>query len=49
MISRTILKFGQIRPRTAELSALDHLERRKCCQHSSAFILDQNFFILAGN
>ena len=40
MISRTSSNFGQIRPRTAELNAL---------KHSSSFIFDWIFFILAGN
>ena len=40
IISRTSSNFGQIRPRTAEFAALEH---------SSAFIFDRIFFILAGN
>ena len=48
-------KFGQIRPRTAELAALERLEKspltynwEKSCEHSSAFIFNWIFFILAG-
>ena len=47
-------KFGKIRPWTAELAALEHLKKipidlqwERCCEHSSAFISDQIFFILA--
>ena len=50
------LKFGSIRPWTAELAALERLKKMaidlqwgKCCDHSSAFIFDWNFSILAGN
>ena len=53
--SRTTLKFGQIGPRTAELAALEHLEKilidlkwEKSCEHSSAFIFNWIFLILAG-
>ena len=54
--SRMSSKFGQIRPCTAELAALDGLKIisinykwEKCCDYSSAFIFDWNRFILAGN
>ena len=42
--------FGQIPTPTPELSALSRL--KNCCKmlcHSSAFIFDRIFFILAGN
>ena len=49
-------KLGSIRRRTYELAALERLEkspltynRRKSCDHSSAFIFQWIFFILAGN
>ena len=48
--------FGQIRPWTVELDVLERLkkiatdlQREKCCEHSSAFIFDLNFFVPAGN
>ena len=53
--SQTSLKFGQIRPRTAELAALERLEKfpidlkwEKSCEHSSSFIFDLINLILAG-
>ena len=55
IISRTSSKLGQIRPRTVELAALERLKIshrlivEKSCQHSSSFIIDWIFFILAGN
>ena len=39
-------KFGQMRPLVS--MATDRVIIRKCCQHSSAFIFDRIFFILAG-
>ena len=45
--SRMSVNFRQIPSWTAELAALERLE--KCCGHSNAFILDWIFFILAGN
>ena len=55
--SRTSSKFGQIGPRTAELAALERLEKspstynlmEKSCEHSSSFIFDSIILILAGN
>ena len=54
--SRMSSKFGKICPWTAELAALERLKKipidlqwERCCEHSSAFISDQIFFILAGN
>ena len=54
--SRMSTKFGQIRPWTAELSVIEglkkltiDLQREKCCDHSSAFIFDGNYFSLARN
>ena len=55
IISRASSNFGQIRSRTAELAALERLKNShrlimgKTCQHSSSFIFDWIFFILAGN
>ena len=52
-VMRTCIKawmssnFGQIPPPTPELSALARL--KNCCEHSSAYIFDWIFFILAGN
>ena len=53
--SRMSSKFGKIRPWTAELAALERLKKipidlqwERCCEHSSAFISDQIFFILTG-
>ena len=50
--SRTSSKFGQIGPRTAELAALERLEKsplwEKSCEHSSSFIFDLINLILAG-
>ena len=45
------LNFGRISPLTAELAALECLEKMpySFLALSSAFILDWNFFILAGN
>ena len=54
--SRVSSNFGQIRPWTAELDAIERLkkiaidlQREKYCEHSSAFVLDLIFFVLAGN
>ena len=56
MRSRMSSKFGKIRPWTVELAALERLKKipidlqwERCCNHSSAFISNQIFFILAGN
>ena len=52
IISRENSNFGQIRSRTAELAALERLKnshRLITCYHSSSFIFDWIFFILAGN
>ena len=47
--SRMSSKFGQIRPRTVELAALERLKNRcKCCDHS-IIIFDRIFFMFAGN
>ena len=44
------LNFGPTPPPTTELTALEHLKIDvKSCDHSSAFIFDWSFFILAGN
>ena len=49
------LNFHQIKLRTAELSALERLEKNidlqweKYCGHSSAFIFDWIFFNRVGN
>ena len=44
------LNFGPIPPLTTELAALEHLKIDvQSCDHSSAFIFDWIFFILAGN
>ena len=40
-------KFGQMQPLVS--MATIELKWGKCCVHSSAFIFDQIFFILAGN
>ena len=40
--------FNQIRPLTTELHALEHL-KSQCSEHTSNFIGDCIFFILAGN
>ena len=40
-------KFGQMRPLVS--MATIELKWGKCCVHSSAFIFDRIFFILAGN
>ena len=49
-ISRMSSNFGQIRPLTAELSALECLKINiLCCGHSSIFVFQWIFFILAGN
>ena len=45
--SRPSSKFEQIGPWTAELAALGPLEIS--CEHSSTFIFNWIFFILAGN
>ena len=49
--SRMSSKFGQMRPRTAELTALERLEKspEKSCEHSSSFIFDSIILICAGN
>ena len=50
IISPTGLKFSEIQPGTAELAALEHLEKwEKCYEHSSAFIFGWIFIILAGD
>ena len=42
--------FSTIRPRPAELAALELLKLDVfCCQHSSNFIFHRGFFIFAGN
>ena len=51
--SRTSTKFGQIWPRTAELTARERLEKsplimEESCEHSSSFIFDWINLILAG-
>ena len=49
--SRTISKFGQIGPRTAELAALERLEKSPKTYNGRNlvnFILNWIFFILAG-
>ena len=44
------LNFGGISPLTAEFAALERLKKYLlACYHSSAFIFDWIFFILAGN
>ena len=44
------LNFNQIRQLTTELLALERLQNQCICfEHSSAFIFDWAFFILAGN
>ena len=54
IISWTSSKFGQIGPRTAELAALERLEKSpetyngRNLEQSSAFIFNWIFFILAG-
>ena len=49
--SRTNSKFCQIGPRTAELAALERLEksRGKQCHHIFSAIFDRILFIFAGN
>ena len=43
------LNFGRILPLTSELAALERLKKRHIILlHSSAFIFDRIFFILAG-
>ena len=56
IIFRTSSNVSKIRPRTAELAALERLKKilidlywGKSCLHSSSFIFDWIFFILAGN
>ena len=50
MKARMSSNFGQIPTPTPELSALARLKIAvQCCDHSSAFIFDWIFFILAGN
>ena len=56
IISRTSSKFGQIGPKTAELTALERLEKsplrlimEESCERSSSFIFDWINLILAGN
>ena len=54
--ARRSLKFSQIRPPTAELAALERLQKipidiyweKRCC-HFLLAVLDQIYFILAGN
>ena len=56
-VTRTTIKalltsnFDQIRLLAAEVAAIERLEKQweKCCDHSSAFIFEWTFFILAGN
>ena len=44
------LNFGGISPLTAEFAALERLKKDLLvCYHSSAFVFDWIFFILAGN
>ena len=52
----TEFNLGQIGPRAAELAALERIKTipidllwEKCCGHSSEFIFNWVFFILAGN
>ena len=48
--SRTSSNFDQVRPLTAELSALECLKINiLCCGHSSIFVFQWIFCILAGN
>ena len=54
--SRTSSKFDKIGPRTAELAAIERLEKKahrlimkKVCDHSTSFIFVFIIFILAGN
>ena len=48
--SRISSNFDYIRPLTAELSALEYLKINiLCCGHSSIFVFQWIFFILAGN
>ena len=47
--SRMSSNFDQIRPLTAELSALECLKNILCCGHSCIFVFQWIFFILAGN
>ena len=51
IISQTSSNLSQIRPRTVELAALEHLEKSplKSCEHSSSFIFDSIILIVAGN
>ena len=42
------LNFGKISSMTSELAALERLKNQLSCDHSSAFIFDWIFFILAG-
>ena len=55
MISRTSSNLGQIRPRTAELAALERLKNPhrlimgKPCHHIFSAIFDRILFIFAGN
>ena len=49
-ISRMSSNFDQIRPLTAELSALECLKNQYlCCGHSGIFVFQWIFFILAGS
>ena len=54
--SRMCLNFGQIRPLTTELAALECLKKishrlimGKCCLHADSFIFDQIIIKVAGN
>ena len=48
--ARMSLNFGKIPSLTSELNALERQKNNeKCCDHSSSFIFDWIFFILAGN
>ena len=55
MRARRSSKFGQIRPRTAELAALERLKnphrliREKWCCHFFSAVFEESLFILAGN
>ena len=54
-VTRTIIKawnglnFGLIPSPSTELAALERLKSQYCCDHSSSFIVDWIFFILADN
>ena len=54
-VTRTIIKawnglnFGLIPSPSTEVAALERLKSQYCCDHSSSFIIDWIFFILADN